>query len=353
MKLNPLPRNVRVIAAVLACGLMISVCSVASAQDTPAADQPVRGRGRAGGGGGGLTPDAIVKGAQAKPDIPPGPFQPTWESLRANWKPPEWFQDAKFGIFMHWGLYAVPAHGNEWYVSRMYAGGAQWQIAKYGLLNKFGYKDFIPLFTAAKFNADDWMALFKKSGAKYIMPTAEHHDGFAMWDSALTRWSIAKMGPKRDLIGELAIAARKAGLKFAVSSHRWEHYTFVNAGSDQTADTYDPQYNDLYWTLNRNDPARAEEFVADWIARQCELIDKYQVDLLYWDNGLNGRAADPAKLKVAAYYYNRARQWGKEVAINTKDAALLAGAVRDYERGRAPETSDLPWQEDTAMGHNS
>ncbi|HVT80871.1 MAG TPA: alpha-L-fucosidase, partial [Phycisphaerae bacterium] len=262
-----------------------------------------------------------------------------------------WFRDAKFGIFMHWGLYAVPAHGNEWYVSRMY--NLPWQTQTYGPTSKFGYKDFIPMFTCEKYNPDDWAALFKRAGAKYIMPTAEHHDGFALWDSALTTWDAKDMGPKRDLIGDMAVAARKAGLKFCASSHRWEHYSFVNPGNDQTADTYDPKYNDFYWTLNRNDPARAEAFVADWIARQCELIDKYQIDLLYWDNGLNGRDADPAKLKVAAYYYNRAKQWGKEVGINTKQAAMLAGGIRDYERGRSPETRDDPWQEDTAMGHNS
>jgi alpha-L-fucosidase len=334
--------------------LLLSMCVCCAAQEQPAA--PAAGAARGGrsgrgGGRGGLSADAVAKGATHKPEIPPGPFQPTWDSLRANWKPPEWFRDAKFGIFMHWGLYAVPAHGNEWYVSRMY--NLPWQVQTYGPTSKFGYKDFIPLFTCEKYNPDDWAALFKKAGAKYIMPTAEHHDGFALWDSALTRWDAKDMGPKRDLIGDMAAAARKVGLKFCVSSHRWEHYSFVNPGNDTSADTYDPQYNDFYSTLNRNDPARAEEFVADWIARQCELIDKYQVDLLYWDNGLNGRNADPAKLKVAAYYYNRAREWGKEVGINTKQAAMLSGGIRDYERGRSPETADAPWQEDTAMGHNS
>jgi alpha-L-fucosidase len=353
----------RVMIAMLGACWIAGTALTGMAQDEGAApaSQPAAragrgggGRGGGGGGRGGLTADAVAKGATHKPDIPPGPFQPNWDSLRANWKPPEWFRDAKFGIFMHWGLYAVPAHGNEWYVSRMYTGNnVAWQTEHFGPISKFGYKDFIPLFTAAKYNPDDWVTLFKKAGAKYIMPTAEHHDGFALWDSALTKWDAKDMGPHRDLIGDMAAAARKQGLKFGVSSHRWEHYGFVNAGTDQSADTYDPQYNDFYWTLNRQDPARAEEFVADWIARQCELIDKYQVDLLYWDNGNNGRDADPAKLKVAAYYYNRAREWGKEVGINTKQQSMLAGGLRDYERGRAVDTQDLPWQEDTAMGHNS
>jgi alpha-L-fucosidase len=342
------------VKAVSAC--VLSICACGFAQERPAATSTApaaRGaRGARGGGGrGGLTADAVAKGATHDPAIPPGPYQPTWDSLRANWKTPEWFRDAKFGIFLHWGLYAVPAHGNEWYVSRMY--NLPWQVQTFGPTSKFGYKDFIPMFTCEKYDPDAWATLFKRAGAKYIMPTAEHHDGFALWDSALTTWDAKDMGPKRDLIGDLAIAARKAGLKFAVSSHRWEHYSFVNPGNDQAADTYDPKYNDFYWTLDRNDPARAEAFVADWIARQCELIDKYQVDLLYWDNGLNGRDADPAKLKVAAYYYNRAKQWGKDVGINTKQAAMLAGGIRDYERGRSPETRDDAWQEDTAMGHNS
>jgi len=156
---------------------------------------------------------------------PKKPFEPTWESIQKNYKIPAWFADAKFGIFIHWGLYSVPAHHNEWYARHMYSDPAiaKWHAEHYGPQDQFGYKDFIPMFKAEKFNPDQWAGLFKKSGARYLVPTAEHHDGFAMYDSALTEWCAAKMGPKRDLIGDLAKAARKQGMLFGVSNHRMEH----------------------------------------------------------------------------------------------------------------------------------
>jgi len=137
---------------------------------------------------------------------PQGPFEPSWESVSAHYRYPEWFRDAKFGIFLHWGLYSVPAHGSEWYIQHMYNDAAtiEWHLEHFGPLDQFGYKDFIPLFTAANFNPSQWAELFRRAGAKYVMLTAEHHDGFAMWDSALTRWNAARMGPKRDLAGDLA-----------------------------------------------------------------------------------------------------------------------------------------------------
>src|SRR3954464_128921 len=122
-------------------------------------------------------------------------FQPTWESLK-TYQAPEWFRDAKFGIFIHWGVYSVPAFSSEWYPRLMYQKDSleyKHQVEKYGPENKFGYKDFIPMFKAEKFNADDWVTLFKKAGAKYIVPVAEHHDGFAMYKTALSKWNAAEM----------------------------------------------------------------------------------------------------------------------------------------------------------------
>src|SRR6202142_3036306 len=169
------------------------------------------------------------KAAAEGASIAAGPVQPTWDSIGANYKTPAWFKPGRFGIFMHWGLYAVPAHGSEWYVQRMYSpGGMQWQIQKFGPLDKFGYKDFIPLFTCEKYDPDAWVDLFKAAGAKYIVPTAQHHDLFAMWDSDLTKWCAGKMGPKRDLIGDMAKAARRGGIKFGVSNHGMEHYGFIH-----------------------------------------------------------------------------------------------------------------------------
>ena len=163
--------------------------------------------------------DADAKGPQ---------FQPDWESLKKVGVP-EWYQDAKFGIFLHWGLYSVPGFGNEWYPRNMYLAGTKefkHHIATYGPQSQFGYKDFIPNFKAEKFDANAWADLFRKSGAKYVIPVAEHHDGFAMYNSDLSDWSAAKMGPKQDTTGELEKAVRALGLHFGVSSHRAEHYFF-------------------------------------------------------------------------------------------------------------------------------
>jgi alpha-L-fucosidase len=198
-------------------------------------------------------------------------------------------------------------------------------------VDTFGYKDFIPMFTVPKFDPDEWAELFEKSGVKYVIPTAEHHDWFSLWDSDVTRWCAGKMGPKRDLIGELGKAIRARGMKFGVSNHSIEHYTFIQPLAGVKTDLGDPAYVDFYWVTNHND-ANLQKFLELWLAKNVELIDKYQPDMLWFDNGINHRMYDPLKLKVAAYYYNRARQWGKEVSISTKDRAYLAGSILDFER---------------------
>jgi alpha-L-fucosidase len=301
-----------------------------------------------------LLPRSLRALSAVPPAAPVGPYQPTWDSIRANYQFPDWFRDAKFGIFLHWGLYSVPAHGSEWYIAHMYGdqGTIDWHTQHYGPPDKFGYKDFIPLFKAEHWDPDAWAQLFKKAGAEYVMPTAEHHDGFAMWDSALTRWNAKQMGPKRDIVGDLSKAVRKAGLKFGVSNHRMEHFDFVKPLPGLKTDLYDPATADFYSVADRSPEARTR-FLADWVARNKELIDKYQVDTLYFDNGVNSRSLDPQKLEVAAYYYNRATEWGKQVTILTKDDAYLAGSVEDFERQqRAPTTiQPNPWEVDDAVGH--
>src|ERR1700678_1323476 len=149
-----------------------------------------------------------------------GPFQPDWQSL-AKYQAPEWYRDAKFGIFIHWGLYSVPPFWSEWYPREMYLEGSEinlHHVATYGPLAKFGYKDFIPMFKAEKFDPQAWAALFKESGARYVVPVFEHHDGFAMYDSGLTDWTAAKMGPHRDLMGDLEKEVRAEGLYFGARS---------------------------------------------------------------------------------------------------------------------------------------
>ncbi len=297
-------------------------------------------------------PDAY---ASPKP-MAPGLYQPTWESLRDNWRVPTWFNEAKFGIFIHWGLYSIPARINEWYERHMYTSDVQWHTEHYGPPDKFGYKDFIPLFTVPKYQPDDWAALFAKSGARYVVPVAEHHDGFAMWDSDITPWCAGKMGPKRDLTGELAKAVRKQNLIFGLSSHRMEHDSFAYPKQGVPNDEFDPRYAGFYGPpipgeFNNSNASKA--FQNDWLARVQELVDKYEPQMMYFDNGVNTRAYDEVKLQAAAYYYNRALQFGKECTLATKDVAYLFGSVQDFEKQqRAPKwTYNAPgWQVDDALG---
>ncbi len=299
-------------------------------------------------------PEVAIAAAAEDPALPKGPVLANWNSIKENYKVPEWYRDAKFGIFMHWGLYSVPAHGSEWYVKYMYGNAdfIKWHTEHFGPPDKFGYKDFIPLFTCAKFDPDEWATLFKKAGARYIVPSAEHHDGWANWDSELTPWCAGKMGPKRDLIGDLARAVRKQGLKFGVSNHSMNHYDFIHPLAGLATDLFDPKYDDFYWVANHSDK-RYQQFLADWVARNFELIDKYQLDMLWFDLGGRNRVMDPLKLKVAAYYYDRAKEWNKEVAISAKGEAFVSGSVMDYEReGRAPmELTDWVWQADDPIGN--
>ena len=295
------------------------------------------------------TPEIVAQAAAAGASVPPGPFAPTWDSISTNYHLPDWFRDAKFGIFMHWGLYAVPAHASEWYEKHMYGNLpiTQWHTEHFGAPDKFGYKDFIPLFTCSNWNPDAWATLFKQAGAKFIIPTAEHHDGFALWDSKVNPWNAKQMGPHRDLIGDLGKAVRKQGLKFGVSNHGIEHFTFIQPTAGVTNDLYDPKWKDFYSVSDRSDDA-VEKFLESWVAQNEELIDQYQPDILWFDNGVNSRVFDLIKLKVAAYYYNRAAKWGKEVSLSTKDGAYRFGSIKDFERSsRAPkELVDYPWQVD-------
>ena len=296
------------------------------------------------------TPAIVAASASAATPVAPGPFEPTWDSIREHYRVPRWFLDGKFGIFLHWGVYSVPAYHNEWYQKHMYAAYVDWHAEHFGTQDRFGYKDFIPGFTCDKFDPDEWAALFKKSGARYVIPSAEHHDWFSLWDSDVSRWNAVKMGPKRDLIGDLARAVRNQGLKFGVSNHSIEHYTFIQPRKGLKSDLDDPEFADFYWT--KHDDEALRKFLELWVAKNIELIDKYQVDMLWFDNGVNHRAYDPLKLKVAAYYYNRARGWGKDVSISTKDSAYLAGSILDFEKVQRGPKGILPgaWQVDDPIG---
>jgi alpha-L-fucosidase len=187
-------------------------------------------------------PDAY---AVPKPDLV-GPVEPDWQSVREFYQVPRWFHEAKIGIFIHWGLYSIPAHKSEWYSKWMYTTDVEWHTQHYGPPDKFGYKDFIPLFHPSKFDAAEWIALFQRSGARYMCPVAEHHDGFAMWNSDITPWCAGKMGPKRDLIGELEKEARKHNMIWGCSTHRMEHHTFMYPAPGVPNDEFDPRYAGFY-----------------------------------------------------------------------------------------------------------
>ncbi len=305
-------------------------------------------------------------------DIPQGPYIDSWESIRSNYEIPQWFIDGKFGIFIHWGVYSVPAAGSEWYPRHMYGGMLDQHTKNWGKPSEFGYKDFIPMFKAEKFDPIAWASLFKEAGATYVIPTAEHHDGFAMYESELTRWNAKNMGPKRDLIGDLAEAVRAQGMKFGVSNHRMEHWDFMHPTSAIEHDLYDIEYADFYGPPQKPDRSKAsamgpsveevmegkeapqsQEFLEEWLARCQEIIDKYQPDMFWFDNGINSRTLDQIKLRLAAYYYNRAIQWRKKVSLSSKSDAYLYGTIRDFERqGRAPkEITPYYWQVDEPVGH--
>jgi alpha-L-fucosidase len=303
-----------------------------------------------------------------------GPFAADWDSLGA-YRVPDWFRDAKFGIFIHWGVYSVPAYGNEWYSHNMYLQGNdafKHHVTTYGAQSKFGYKDFIPLFRAERFDAGDWVDLFVRAGARYIVPVAEHCDGFAMYDSSFTDWDAAKMGPKRDVVGELAVATRKRGLHFGVSSHRAEHWWWYNDGLKFDSDVRDPRYTSLYgpaqptvlpgeYGAKDPDPDHLEKwlppdaaFLDDWLARSTEIVDKYHPDFMYLDWWIGQPAFQPYLQRFAAYYYNQAARQQQGVVLTYKMHDFPENAaVLDLERGKLDALRLLPWQTDTSVSIHS
>ena len=303
-----------------------------------------------------------------------GPFKPDWDSLGA-YRVPQWFRDAKFGIFIHWGVFSVPAFDNEWYPRNMYIEGSaafKHHLQTYGSHEKFGYKDFIPMFRAEHFDPDAWVDLFARAGARYVVPVAEHCDGFAMYDSDVDPWNAAKMGPKRDVVGELAAAIRKRGLHFGASSHRAEHWWWYDGGIKFDSDVRDPRYAVLYGpakpqTLPGDDPAKEPDpnhlekwlapntaFIDDWLARSTEIVDKYHPDFLYFDWWVGQPAFQPYLKRVASYYYNQAAARNQDVVLTYKMNDFPENtAVLDIERGKLDAIRLLPWQTDTSVSIHS
>ncbi len=312
--------------------------------------------------------------AKVERDIAAGPFKADWESLK-QFRVPEWFRDAKFGIFIHWGAYSVPGFANEWYSRNMYEphnAAYTYHRNVYGPQSEFGYKDFIPMFKAEKFDAARWVDLFKQSGARYVIPVAEHCDGFAMYDSDMTHWDAVEMGPKRDTTGELMKAARAAGLHFGVSSHRAEHWWWYGVGRSYDSDVNDPRYAGLYGPAAPRalpaDPRGSvphsshlenwfppdRQFLDDWLARTTELVDKYKPELIYLDWWTAAPSFEPNMRKFAAYYYDAAKAGGWGAAVAYKGEQFQSGtALFDIERGKLDALRLEPWQTDTSVSIHS
>lgn len=317
--------------------------------------------------------------SKIREDIQSGPFKPEWDSLE-TYEVPQWYKDAKFGIFIHWGAYSVPAFGSEWYPRQMYINRDRrgdnffkHHVDTYGPHKNFGYKDFIPKFKAENFDASEWAKLFKDTGARYVIPVAEHHDGFPMYDCAFTRWDATEIGPKRDVIAELATAVRSEGMKFGVSSHRAFNWMFYVR--DESYDNADPKYADLYgrpmgflfqenaWDYKNFFPPQDDQFKDDWLARCCELVDKYQPDVFWFDFGIAPQSITsykenhfaPHLRDFAAYYYNKSQDWSGNVGvINYKfEAFPEKAAVLDKERSKMAEIRKPFWQTDTAVSASS
>ena len=285
-----------------------------------------------------------------------GPFSDSWDSL-VKYQTPDWYADAKFGIFIHWGVYSVPAFLSEWYPRMMYqpSNPVFWRHRlKWGPQDKFGYKDFIPMFRAEKFDADAWIDLFKKAGARYVVPVAEHHDGFSMYDNGFSEWNASRMGPKRDIIREIEQAARRKGITFGLSSHRAEHWWFFNGGRKFKSDVRDGRWESLYGPAQPEKAAISDAHLKDWLARCAELVDNYQPQVFWFDWWIEQPAFEPYRRKFAAYYYNRAAEWGKSVALNYKHKSFPDGAaVLDLERSGLGEIRPLLWQTDTSISYIS
>ena len=292
-------------------------------------------------------------------------FSPSWESLSKN-PLPQWLLDAKFGVYTHWGVYSVPAHGGPDYVKNLYGGPWKddkgvyaYHTAKYGEIEDFGYKDFIPMFTAPEFDADEWVGLMHEAGAKFGGICLVHHDGFCLWDSKHTRWNSKKMGPKRDIYGEIAKAVRKYDdMKLLATFHHGRTFGYAQGflrGQEITDemrrrwDLFDPKYADFY--RGELTGGSAEEFGAEWVLKITEVIESYSPDAIWFD-GLRTamRANHPSEkqvLEVIAYYYNRAGGKGQHVTVCNKHAGDFnfpdQFGLRCYENGREMPEDVGPW----------
>jgi alpha-L-fucosidase len=296
--------------------------------------------------------------------IAAGPFQPTMESL-TNYHCPEWFRDAKFGIWAHWGPQAVPMMG-DWYARQMYIQGHpqyKHHLETYGHPSTNGYKDIIPLWKAEKWEPDRLMALYKKAGAKYFVSMGTHHDNFYLWNSKLHEWNAVNMGPKRDVVGDWQKAAKKYGLKFGVSEHLGASFTWFQDShkSDKTGplagvpyDGADPKYAELYhFPADSKDTgwySTNPRWQQQWFDRIRELVDNYHPDLLYTDGAVPFGNEVGRSLIAHLYNSDPGRRGERMNVVYTCKQKSEGRWVEDLERGVMAGGNPYPWQSDTSIG---
>ncbi|WP_221409487.1 alpha-L-fucosidase [Marinoscillum furvescens] len=296
--------------------------------------------------------------------VEPISYEPSWESLAQHEEAPQWLQDAKLGIYFHWGVYSVPAYGSEWYARNMYIPGSseyKHHQATFGSQKEFGYHHFIPQFTAEHFDAEEWAVLFEKAGAKFGGPVAQHHDGFAMWDSKVNPWNAASKGPKKDITGELSKALKKRGLKLITTFHHARNLQ-RNADKPETWDGYDSHfpYHPDYHTSS-NDPELAQfygnipedQFYENWSGQINEVVNQYQPDMIWFDSWLNFIPEDRVK-QMCADYFNAAAKAGQEVTIGYKQSDLPKEVgIQDIEQGGRRDITERPWMTDITLSNKS
>jgi alpha-L-fucosidase len=304
-------------------------------------------------------------------------YDTTWTSLK-NYTVPEWYQDAKLGIYHHWGLYSVPGYGTEWYGRRMYDKNGDgpgvsfysYHVSKYGSPSTFGNKDFVPMLKAENFNADDYIDIVIKAGAKYFAHMTSHHEAFLMYGTNITRWNCVNMGPKKDIGRMLMTAARKRGLKFGVSNHLAENCWFYQLNFHNNFDAVDTSLRDLYNDRNTSidiyNTAPSDWWLKRWLALSEEMIDVFQPDYVYYDNGWAMHAKfEPYRRILGAYQYNKGIEWGRgtfrapgEVLIyksggHNTNQFITGGAVHDIEGGAPDDIQTMTFQTDLPIGENS
>jgi alpha-L-fucosidase len=314
----------------------------------------------------------LLASCTSKPE--PKVYEPTWESLSEHEAAPEWFRDAKLGIYFHWGVYSVPAFGNEWYPRWMHFEGNsvyEHHMEKYGHPSEFGYHDFVPLFKAENFDADEWADLFVKAGARFAGPVAEHHDGFSMWDSKATPWNAADMGPMRDITGELARAIRERDMKFITTFHHAKHLQRYKERAEeemQMDGTQRRKFRMSHYPYIEGLPPVSEDKKLKylygnipedqwldevWFGKLKEVVDQYQPDIMWFDSWLD-QIPEEYRQKFSAYYLNEAEKWQKEVVIVRKQDDLpLNYTVDDLEKSRKNRLEPDPWMTDETISKGS